>query len=335
MESAKTLLTGIKPTGQTHLGNYAGAIQPALQKINEIKGKSYLFIADYHSLTHIHNPKQLNQAVYDTACSLLASGLDVSKTIMYRQSNIPELYELYWIISCLTPKGLMNRAHSYKAQIQLNINQKKEEIDYGVFMGTFNYPMLMAADILLFQADIVPVGQDQLQHLEITRDIASKFNRLFRSSLMKLPHSLDQNKNSNLPGIDGRKMSKSYNNHIPLFCSSKELKKKIMQIKTDSSPKTAPKDPQTSTLFHLYSSFATFKQSQSLKEKMKKGIGWGEIKLELFNLLEQQLSPKRKIYNSLVKDQNKIDQILKEGAMKARKQSTKMLQQVRKVIGIQ
>ena len=330
----KTLLTGIKPTGQPHLGNYIGAMRPALQKISE--GKSYLFIADYHSLTSIHQPDALKTAVHQTACAWLACGLDPSKTILYRQSDIPELFELYWILSCLTPKGLMNRAHSYKAILQENKNKEKKELDSGVLMGLFNYPILMAADILLFQAEQVPTGKDQRQHLEMTRDIALKFNKTFNSSLMKIPSALEDNENSLnfLPGIDGRKMSKSYGNHIPLFCSFKELKKKIMKIKTDSLAADAPKNHETSSIFSIYKAFADSSKTIAFKEKMKKGCGWGELKLDLFSLLESKLSPKRKLYDSLLVQEKKINQILKEGAAKARPQAKKMIEQARKAVGI-
>ena len=328
----KTLLTGIKPTGQPHLGNYIGAINPALKMIKTLKGKSFLFIADYHSLTSVHDPSKLSTSVYETACSLLACGLDTQKTMIYRQSDIPELFELYWILSCLTPKGLMNRGHSYKAQIQLNKENKKKDMDFGVLMGNFNYPILMSADILLFQADIVPVGEDQLQHLEMTRDIAGKFNHCFGSSLMKKPEPLVHS--HHLPGLDGRKMSKSYNNHIPLFCSSQELKKKIMKIKTDSLPETAPKDPQTSVLFHLYKAFAEDSQTRQLKEKIEKGIGWGQVKQELFQLLDQKFQSQRKMYQDFLDSKDKVERILKEGAGQARPFAVEMLKKVRKTIGI-
>ena len=329
----KTLLTGIKPSGRPHLGNYIGAMRPALKKIKEAQN-SFLFIADYHSLTSIHQPDALKTAVHQTACAWLACGLDPSKTILYRQSDIPELFELYWILSCLTPKGLMNRAHSYKAVLQENKNKQTKDLDSGVLMGLFNYPILMAADILLFQAEWVPTGKDQRQHLEMTRDIAAKFNKTFKSSLMKIPSAQEQGSSDFLPGIDGRKMSKSYDNHIPLFCSSKELKKKIMKIKTDSLAADAPKNPETSLIFSIYKAFASAQQSQAVKEKMREGISWGKLKTELFELLEQQLSPKRKLYDSLIVQTKKVNQILEEGAAKARRQAKKTIEQARKAIGI-
>lgn len=329
----KILLTGIKPTGQPHLGNYTGAVQPALQHIQNSNNKSFLFIADYHALTAIQDPVLFSQAVYQAAGALLACGADPKKTILYRQSDIPELFELYWILSCLTPKGWLNRAHSYKAHIQQNIQNKREDKEHGIHAGLFNYPVLMAADILLFQADCVPVGPDQAQHLEITRNLAEKFNHHYKSSLMTLPQNIQEKNSVSLPGLDGRKMSKSYNNHIPLFCSEKELKNKVMKIKTDSLPPSAPKDPLKSIIFQIFKEFAQPKQTQELQNKMLKGCSWGEAKIELLHVLENELKSKRKIYNTLMEDTRKIDQILKEGAVKARKQAQKTLTQVRKAVG--
>lgn len=322
-----TLLTGIKPTGVPHLGNYVGAIQPALKKIKDLKGQSYLFIADYHALTTLPEPKEFNQNVYEVTAAWLACGADPNKTIIYKQSDIPELFELYWILSCLTPKGLLNRAHSYKAHIQ----DKKD--DSHIQMGVFNYPILMAADILLFQSNFVPVGSDQFQHLEITRDLAGKFNHFFKTSLLVSPEPLKEEKTS-LLGIDGRKMSKSYNNHIPLFCSSNELKKKIMKIKTDSLAPETPKDPDSSIVFNLYKEFAESQQIKNLENKLKKGCGWGEVKLELFELLEQKFQTQKQTYQSLLSNKQKMDQILSEGAVKARVKAQQVIQQMRKIIGV-
>ena len=327
----KILLTGIKPTGQAHLGNYIGAIGPALKSLKEKETQGYLFIADEHSLTSIQDAGELRHAVYDVACSWLACGLDPSKIIFYRQSDIPELFELYWILSCLTPKGLMNRAHSYKASMQAASGPNR---DLGLMMGLYNYPILMAADILLFSADEVPVGRDQLQHLEMARDIAVKFNQKFNSNLMKEPQPLLAKNTVTLPGLDGRKMSKSYNNHIPLFGPSGELKKKIMKIKTDSSSEQAPKDPEKSIVFQIYSAFAGSEKSLQFRDEIKSGMGWGMAKQKLFVLLEELLAEKRKTYSNLMNDQKKVDQILKEGALKAREKSQEMMKKIRKTIGL-
>ena len=330
----KTLLTGIKPTGCPHLGNYIGAIQPALSQIKQLQNTNYLFIADYHSLTSLKDPSLLSHITYQVAASWLACGVDPKKTIIYRQSDIPELFELYWILSCWTPKGLLNRAHSYKAYIQANSHRKKEEVDQGINMGLFNYPILMAADILLFQAELVPVGKDQTQHLEITRDIADKWNRHFKSSIMILPQAVHSTTTPCLPGLDGQKMSKSYNNHIPLFCSEKELKQKVMKIKTDSLPPSAPKDPNTSTVFQIFKAFANSEQTTAFQNKLQKGCGWGTAKLDLANLLEDQLKSKRQVYDSLMNDLSQVENILKEGAVQARTQAQKMLSKIRKTIGL-
>ncbi len=309
------------------MGNYTGAIQPSLKKIKKLKGQSYLFIADYHALTTLPHPKELNQNIYEAAAAWLACGVDINKTALYKQSDIPELFELYWVLSCLTPKGLLNRSHSYKAHIQ----DRKD--DSHIQMGVFNYPVLMAADILLFQSHFVPVGADQLQHLEITRGLAGKFNRSFKTSLMTLPEPLVEEKKS-LPGIDGRKMSKSYNNHIPLFCAESELKKKVMKIKTDSLAPETPKEPQSSIVFQIYKEFAQPQQTKTLENKLKKGCGWGEVKLELFELLEKNLKPQKQVYQSLLSDKKKIDRILNEGARKARVKAQQVIQQMRKIIGV-
>ncbi len=326
----QTLLTGIQATGNPHLGNYTGSIQPALESIQQLSNSSsYLFIADYHALTNEQTQKNLKENIYKVAATWLACGVNPEKTILYRQSDIPEVFELYWILSCVTPKGLLNRAHSYKAYIQKNQSRKKEEIDFGLNMGIFNYPLLMASDILLFQADIIPVGKDQLQHLEMTRDIALKFNKNFRTKIL-IPPKGKMSHQGDLLGLDGRKMSKSYNNDIPIF--SRELRKYIMKIKTDSLPSEAPKDTKTSIVFHLYKAFASSEQIQLFQNRLQKGIGWGQAKEELYQLLENHFGQKRKVYESLILQPEKIDQILKEGAKKARVKTQTMIQEIRKII---
>lgn len=329
---SKIILTGVKPTRMPHLGNYVGAIQPALELAQLPSVTSYLFIADYHSLTTVHDAQVLKEMIYEVSAAWLACGLDPKKTIIYRQSHIPELFELNWILSCMTPKGLMNRGHSYKALVQSNQQAGKKNIESGVNMGIYNYPVLMSADILLFSADEVPVGEDQAQHLEITRDIAFKFNHTFKMDLLKPPATLVKGKL--LPGLDGEKMSKSKNNHIPLFCSSKELRKMIMKIKTDSSPPDEPKDPKESILFSLYKAFATDEKVKTLEEKYKKGIGWGEVKELLFLEIDGQFSEKRKLYESFINNPEKIDGILAEGAKKASERAKPFMQKIRQAIGI-
>lgn len=329
---SRIILTGIKPTGMPHLGNYVGAIQPALELAGDSSVTSYLFIADYHSLTTIHDAQALNQMVYQVSAAWLACGLNPKRTIIYRQSDIPELFELNWILSCITPKGLMNRGHSYKSLIQTNQRAGRRNKESGINMGVYNYPVLMSADILLFSADEVPVSEDQAQHLEITRDIALKFNHVFKTDLLRLPKTVVKTKL--LPGLDGEKMSKSKGNHIPLFCSSNELKKIIMRIKTDSSSPSEPKDPENSILFSMYKAFASKEQTEKLAGKYRKGIGWGEVKELLYLLLEENLSEKRKAYESLINNPNTIDSILREGAKKALQKALPLMKKIRQTIGI-
>ncbi len=328
---SKTLLTGIKPTGMPHLGNYIGAIQPALALTKKPEVRSYFFVADYHSLTTVRSAKALQKMIYQVSSAWLACGLDPEKTLIYRQSDIPELFELNWILSCVTPKGLMNRGHSYKALLQEGKRKQKQNPESSVNMGIYNYPILMSADILLFSADEVPVSEDQAQHLEISRDIALKFNRAFNTNLLKPPKTLIKTKL--LPGLDGEKMSKSKGNHIPLFCSSQELEKTIMKIKTDSSPPEEPKDPDKSILFSLYKAFAKKEQTSALADKYKTGIGWGKVKEMLYLLLEECLSEKRKLYDSFMADPGKIEAVLKAGAEKARNTAKPFMQKIRRTVG--
>lgn len=330
--SKKTILTGIKPTGMPHLGNYIGAIRPALEQAKDSTINSYLFIADYHSLTTVQNPDQLHKMIHEVCSAWLACGLDPKKTVIYRQSDIPELFELQWVLSCLTPKGLMNRAHSYKALVQANQEMDRKNLDSGINMGIYNYPVLMAADILMFSADEVPVSADQAQHLEIARDIALKFNHVFNVQLLKAPDT--KVTGSLLPGLDGRKMSKSYNNHIPLFCSSKELKKIIMKIKTDSLTPEEPKDPDSSLLFSIYKAFSNPQEVEDLSGRYKKGIGWGEVKQLLYEKLEAYLCEKRKQYDFFMDNPKKVNAVLEKGAVQARKQAQSFLQKIRSAIGI-
>ena len=329
---SKILLTGIKPTGMPHLGNYIGAIKPALELAQNSEVKSYFFVADYHSLTTVRSATALQKMIYQVSSAWLACGLNPEKTLIYRQSDIPELFELNWILSCVTPKGLMNRGHSYKALLQEGLRARKQHPESSVNMGIYNYPILMSADILLFSAHEVPVSEDQAQHLEITRDIALKFNQAFNTHLLKAPKTLIKTKL--LPGLNGEKMSKSKGNHIPLFCSSQELKKSIMKIKTDSSPPEEPKNPENSILFSLYKAFATKEQTARLLDQYQQGIGWGKAKEMLYLLLEEYLSEKRRLYDSFMADPGKIDAILKAGAEKARKTARPFMQKIKKATGI-
>ena len=332
---AKTILTGIKPTGtgDLHLGNYVGAIQPSIHLSRKKDVTGYFFIADYHSLTSLSSSEELSLCVRRAAASWLACGLDGEKVIFYLQSDIPELLELSWILACVTPKGLMNRAHSYKAKQDQNRQSGQKDLDNSISMGLYSYPVLMAADILLFSADEVPVGGDQVQHLEMTRDIAQKFNRIYKTDLFCLPKTLGQ-KETIIPGLDGRKMSKSYNNIIPLFCDPKTLRKLVMKIKTDSRPPEEPKDPEDSLIFEIYKHFAEEEEINSFRKRYLEGIGWGEAKETLFEKLNDFLKDKREIYNYYMEKSSPLEKILREGKEKARAVAQPFMKKVRSVIGI-
>lgn len=330
--SKKICLTGVKPTGMPHLGNYIGAIKPAIEMANSGEFDSYYFIADYHSLIGVHDPKLLRNYIHEVAAAWLAMGLDPSKVTLYKQSDIPEVLELHWITSCFTVKGLMNRAHAYKAAVQDNVENERDE-DHGINMGLFTYPILMAADIMILNADVVPVGADQLQHIEIARDIATTFNNTYGNKL-KLPKGIVREGNKLLVGLDGRKMSKSYNNHIPLFSSEKELKKLINRITTDSSDPSVPKNPDESLIFDFYSEFATKEQTEALRTWYLRGIGWGEAKMELLSVLNNMLAGPREIYAELMANPKKIDSILEEGAAKVRPQAQKLISDLKQTIGV-
>lgn len=330
----QTVLTGVQPTSKPHLGNYAGAMRPAIEASQQPDTQTWFFIADYHALTSIHDPKVLQQNIYEVAASWLACGLDPAKTVFYRQSDVPEILELNWVLSCFTPKGLMNRAHAYKAKVQENQENGKEDLDFGVNMGLYNYPILMTADILMFSAAKVPVGEDQTQHLEIARDIAQKFNRTY-GEILKVPQVVVQKTGKSLPGLDGRKMSKSYGNHIPLFEEPAAMKKLIAKIKTDSLPPEAPKSTNDSILFQLYEAFATPDQIEVMRQKYAKGIGWGYVKEDLFQLLDEQLKGPRERYKELMADQSKIAALLREGAEKARPHAKALMKKVRTSVGVE
>ncbi len=328
----QTVLTGVKPTGQPHIGNYLGAIKPALSF--QSTTHTFLFIADYHSLTAATQPKELNAWVYELAATWIACGLDPEQTVFYRQSDIPENFELYWVLSCLSSKGLMNRAHAYKAKVQENVEAAREDQDHGVNMGLFTYPLLMSSDILLFDADTVPTGEDQLQHIEIARDLAQRMNHHY-GPILKVPSPQIRTQMKTVLGLDGRKMSKSYNNTIPLFSEEKKLRSLIMKIKTDSTPPEAPKETKGSLLFDWYQHWATAQEIEALSERYAKGIAWGHVKEELFEVINREIKPLREVYQSVIGDKDKIDQILKRGADKAREVAKQTLLRVRKATGIE
>jgi tryptophanyl-tRNA synthetase len=326
----KTILTGITTTGRPHLGNYAGAIRPAIEASFEQGLQSFYFLADYHSLVKNKDPKEVKKSCMEVAATWLALGLDTKKTYFYRQSDIPEIPELMWILSTFTAKGLMNRAHAYKAAVFEN---EKNDPDKGITMGLFNYPVLMAADILMFNADVVPVGQDQKQHVEMTRDIALRFNHHY-GEVFTIPDVSIEEDAGLLPGTDGRKMSKSYQNVIPIFLKKDDLRKRIMKIKTDSKEPGEPKEINESSIFSIYRAFASDKQTKNLANQYQEGIAWGEAKELLFELLEEKINPFRKNYEELIKDRPGLEKILLLGAQKALDVSTPIIKQVRRAGGI-
>ncbi|WP_289020948.1 tryptophan--tRNA ligase [Desulfobacter postgatei] len=327
-------LTGITTSGTPHLGNYVGAIRPAVESSKNPALTSYYFLADYHSLIKNHDPKKRKASTLEIAAAWIALGLDYNNCVFYRQSDIPEIPELTWILTCLTAKGLMNRAHAYKAAVQENEEQERKDPDQGVTMGLFSYPILMAADILMFNAAKVPVGKDQVQHLEMTRDIAARFNHTYKE-LFVLPEVVVDETAAVLSGLDGRKMSKSYNNFIPLFDTEKRLRNMIMKIQTNSLGPDEPKDPDTCTLFSIYRAFATQEQTKDLARRYREGISWGAMKQELFEYINDILKEPRQRYEELIANPKDIEDILKKGAARAREYSVPFLDKVRKCVGIQ
>jgi tryptophanyl-tRNA synthetase len=324
----KRILTGITTTGTPHIGNYLGAIKPALNHA-ENYDESYYFLADYHAIIKNSDSKEVSDSVKNVALAWLASGLDTNKSYFYRQSDVPEILELSWILNCVTAKGLMNRSHAYKAATEANSNDE----DKGITMGLFSYPVLMAADILMFNATHVPVGADQIQHLEMTRDIAARFNHIYKKTF-ELPEAIIQSKKDTVPGIDGQKMSKSYGNIIPLLSSEKQLKKSIAKIVTNSLEPGDPKDPSTCTVFKLYKYFASDELLKEFENDYKEGIGWGDAKNKLFNIINNEMLPLREKYISLENDKNLLNDLLQDGSKKVRPIAQEMLASIRDSIGI-
>ena len=328
----QTVLTGITTTGTPHIGNYLGAIKPAIEASLNSNNNSYFFLADFHALIKCHDPDRVARSTREIAATWLALGLDTDKATFYRQTDIPEITELTWILTCMTSKGLMNRSHAYKASVDANREAGRQDDD-DVTMGLFSYPILMAADILMFNADIIPVGKDQIQHIEMARDIAGRFNHTY-GSLFNLPEAQVDEQTQLIPGLDGRKMSKSYDNTIPLFSSSDELYKLIKQIKTDTREPGEPKDADSSTIFQLYANFATAAEQAQMRTKFANGIGWGDAKKELFEYLDSYLTKPREEYNHLMHDLAYVEQQLHKGADKARSYAAPFLEQVRNAVGI-
>ncbi len=328
----KRILTGIKPTGYAHIGNYFGAIKPAIDLSSNADFDCFYFIADYHALTSLKTKEEFAEYSKNIACAWLACGLDPNKVVFYRQSDIPEDFELNWILCNVTPKGLMNRAHAYKAVVEKN-KEEGVDIDSNVNMGLYNYPILMSADILLFNTNLVPVGLDQKQHIEIARDIASYFNNKYKKVFV-LPEEYIQKEVQTLVGLDGRKMSKSYGNTIKLFGTEKELQKSINRIVTDSLLPGEPK-PLDCTLNKIYKLFASKQQQVEFDKKLANGLGWGDAKKELFEVANSYLAPMREKFDYYMTHYEEVEKILADGAVKARIIAKKVLQEVRKAIGVE
>lgn len=331
--SKQTWLTGITTSGTPHLGNYVGAIRPTVEASRNPERGGFYFLADYHAMIKNQDPVLLRQSRQEISAAWLALGLDTENAIFYRQSDIPEIMEMTWMLTCLTSKGLMNRAHAYKASVQENVDNGAADPDKGITMGLFSYPILMAADILMFRATHVPVGRDQTQHLEMARDIAQRFNHHY-GDLLVMPQAVVDDKAAVLAGLDGRKMSKSYGNTIPLFDTAKKLRKSIMKIKTNSQEPGEPKDPEGNTLFEIYEAFASEEQAQAMRQAFADGIGWGDAKQQLFELVDGVLAEPRQRYDELMANPAEIDAILNIGAQKARALSRPMLDEMRRAVGV-
>ena len=324
----KRILTGITTTGTPHIGNYLGAIKPALELAKEYD-ESFYFLADYHAIIKNSKSAEVTDSVKNVALAWLASGLNPNKSFFYRQSDVPEILELSWVLNCVTAKGLMNRSHAYKAATTLN----KDDEDKGITMGLFSYPILMAADILMFNATHVPVGADQIQHIEMTRDIAGRFNHLYKKTFI-LPEAIIQSTNETVPGIDGQKMSKSYGNIIPLLSTEKQLKKSIAKIVTNSLEPGDPKDPSNCTVFALYKYFASKPMVDELCDDYKKGISWGDAKNKLFEVVNNEITPIRESYEKLQEDKDFINDLLSDGSNKVRPIAKELLDSIRSSVGI-
>jgi tryptophanyl-tRNA synthetase len=327
------VLTGITTTGLPHIGNYAGAIRPAIKASRDPATESFLFLADYHALIKCQDPQQVRESVRAIAATWLACGLDPERVTFYRQTDVPEITELSWVLTTVTAKGLMNRAHAYKAAVQENVESDGGDPDRGITMGLFSYPILMAADILMFNGEKIPVGRDQTQHIEMARDIAQRFNHLYGETFRQ-PEAVIQEAGMVLPGLDGRKMSKSYNNTIPLFESEKTFRKLINKIKTNSLEPGEPKDPDGCSLFAIYSAFADEAGVAEMRRRYAEGIAWGEAKKQLFEFLNDELRPMRETYNVLMDDPGQLDDILRRGAEKARASAVPLMRDVRSKVGI-
>jgi tryptophanyl-tRNA synthetase len=333
MNSKRRVLTGITTTGTPHLGNYVGAIRPAIAASRNADVESFYFLADYHALVKCDEPARVQRSTLEIAASWLACGLDPEKVYFYRQSDIPEIPELTWLLTCVTAKGLLNRAHAYKAANDAN-REKGEDADAGITAGLYMYPVLMAADILIFNANQVPVGRDQIQHIEMARDIGQRFNHIYGAEYFALPEALIEDNVATLPGLDGRKMSKSYNNTIPLWLPEKELRKALLGIVTNSQEPGEPKNPDDSHIFSIYQAFASAEETAAMRRAYADGIGWGDAKQKLFERINSELAPMRDRYDALIAKPGDIEEALLAGSGKARELARPFVARLRDAAGL-
>jgi tryptophanyl-tRNA synthetase len=328
------VLTGITTSGTPHLGNYVGAIRPALAASRVPGVESFYFLADYHALIKVQDPARVQRSTLEIAAAWLACGLDPEQVRFYRQSDVPETTELTWLLACVAGKGLLNRAHAYKAATDRN-EAAGEDADAGVTAGLYMYPVLMAADILLFNAHKVPVGRDQVQHIEMARDFAQRFNHLYGDAYFVLPEAAIEEQVATLPGLDGRKMSKSYDNVIPLFAPREQLRRLILSIVTDSRAPGEPKDTQGSSLFEIYRAFASAEESAAMRQAYADGIGWGDAKQKLFERIDAEVAPMRERYDALMAHPERIEALLREGASRLREaHAIPFMQRLRAAVGL-
>jgi len=326
-------LTGITTTGTPHIGNYVGAIRPGIAASKDPQKKNFYFLADFHALAKNEDPDKISESTLEIAAAWLALGLDTDNATFYRQSDIPEIPELTWVLTSMTAKGLMNRAHSYKAAVQANIEGGNKDPDKGITMALYSYPILMSADILMFKATKVPVGRDQKQHVEMARDVAQRFNHHYGDVLV-VPEAVIGDNTAVLAGLDGRKMSKSYNNTIPLFAPEKRIRKLIMKIKTNSLEPGEPKEIEGSTLYDIYKAFASDEETREIEKSYADGIAWGEMKQVLFEYINEHLKPVRDEYERLIANPAIVEAELQKGAAKAREISAPFMAEIRDAIGI-
>ncbi|HVI60400.1 MAG TPA: tryptophan--tRNA ligase [Luteimonas sp.] len=327
------VLTGITTSGTPHLGNYVGAIRPAVAASRAPDVESFFFLADLHALIKVQDPARVQRSTLEIAAAWLACGLDPGQVWFYRQSDVPETTELAWLLTCVAGKGILNRAHAYKAAVDRNRAEAQDD-DAGVTAGLFMYPVLMAADILLFNADQVPVGRDQVQHVEMTRDFGQRFNHVYGPHF-SLPEAVIEESVATLPGLDGRKMSKSYDNTIPLFAPRETLRKLVASIVTDSRSPGEPKDADGSSVFQLYQAFAGDDEAAAMRREFEQGIAWGEAKQRLFERIDSEIAPARERYQALMADPARIERLLRDGAQRLRAQyATPLLRELRAAVGL-